>query len=129
MAVQHAPAVVILSVVKESDMRAILICICMVALSGCAANKERVERGDILFFIELGMGWQNDAMTDQLVQTTHKDQCEKNMPFSGEFGVMLPHHWQLSYEHESWWFCGGPFNEDLPEIYSEEVWLKKRWIF
>ena len=94
-----------------------IITLVIALLTGCSTAKP---------YAELGLGYQLDGMTDQLVQTGLKDQCSIQPQFHAELGLELPNDWSLGYHHQSWLFCGGPFNS-RPEIYTDDIRLTKKW--
>ena len=94
-------------------MRWIFLLAC---LAGCASSP----------YVEVGLGYQIDNMTDQLVQTGHKDQCSRQPQFHVELGIETENNWKLGYHHQSWLRCGGPFNH-RPEIYTDDIRLTKKW--
>ena len=88
----------------------------LLLLAGCASTP----------YAEIGLGYQIDGMTDQLVQTGHKDQCSYQPQVHLELGLEFDHDWTLGYHHQSWLMCGGPFNS-RPEIYMDDVRITKKF--
>ena len=90
----------------------ILICICMMLLSACATSEP---------YFEVGIAHQLDQNSDWYVRTEREWQCSRNWMAEFELGL----DWgkaRLGYHHQSWWLCGGPFN-DMHELYQDDVRL------
>ena len=75
---------------------------------------------------KIGIGWQDKDRTDWWLQTDRPDQCDRN-PL-GYFGAGwdFTRSLSLEYEHQSWVFCGFPFNHH-PEITQQN--LRLSWKF
>lgn len=84
-------------------------------LTGCAASP----------YAEVGVGYQLDNYTDYWLQTERDFQCSSGPQAHFEVG-MEKNNWKLGIHHQSWWLCGGPFN-DKPEIYQNDIRLTKKW--
>ena len=81
----------------------------MLLLSGCGSAKP---------FLEMGVAYQYDERSDQLVRTSLRDQCE-NPAFRGRLGLEYPSGWRVAINHYSWILCGT--TNDKPEIYSNDI--------
>jgi len=76
-------------------------------------------------YFDVGVGYQIDSMSDWHVRTERDWQCSQN--WEAHFGFGLD--WgraSLGYQHQSWWLCGGPFN-DRPELYSDRILFNYRF--
>lgn len=85
----------------------------LLLLAGCASNPEP--------YLQVGVGYQIDANSDWYLRTDREWQCSDN--FQAHFEVGLD--WgktTLGYHHQSWWTCGGPFN-DRKELYVDDIRL------
>lgn len=99
-------------------MQSFLVLACILLLSACSSAPG--------LYAEVGIGYQLDSRTDYWLQTDRDWQCKKQPQFHGEVGYEFPHDLRLGYHHQSWWRCGGPFNE-RPEIYTDDLRLTKKW--
>lgn len=91
-------------------------------LSGCAAIEQKT--GGAAFF-DVGVGYQIDEHSDWYVRTEREWQCSDN--FQGRFAVGLEFdEWEIEYFHQSWYTCGGPFN-NRTELYQDSINIKHRF--
>ena len=90
---------------------ALLLC------SGCA----NVEP-----FARIGVATQFNQHSDYLRSTERSYECSKNIQGIIEVGVETKSHWEWSIEHQSWIFCGAPFNSD-PETYTGKLKVSKKF--
>lgn len=74
----------------------------------------------------LGVGYQLDSKTDHWLQTTRDYECSSNFPSHIKLGVETKNKWQISYYHQSWVPCGGPFNSK-PETYKDQILIEKKF--
>jgi len=77
-------------------------------------------------YLEVGIGYNIDGMTDHWLQTGRTWTCNNNDTFHAELGVEFDHNLTLGYHHQSHLSCGGPFNNH-PEVYQDELILTKKW--
>ena len=99
-------------------MKEILLVIgLMTTLSGCGTNGP---------YVEIGIGYQIDEMTDWWLRTERPDTCDNNDVFHIEAGYEFENQWTVGYTHQSHVSCGGPFN-DKPEMYRDEIIVTKKW--
>jgi len=96
-------------------MRLGLVLICFLLL-GCETTEP---------YLELGVGYQIDSNTDWLLRTNRDYQC-RNPQFHGEVGLETEDGWTLGYYHQSWLFCGGPFN-NRAETYMDAIRITKKF--
>lgn len=89
----------------------------LVFLSGCST---------MVPYAAFSLGYQIDAHTDYWLRTERTWQCDRNVQFNGELGVELPHNITIGYHHQSWLFCGGPFNSK-PEVYQDDIRITKKF--
>ena len=85
-----------------------------VFISGCATP-----------YAEVGVAYPLDKYTDYWVQTDRTWQCSNGPQAHFEVGVEK-NDWQLGIHHQSWWGCGGPFN-NRPEVYENDIRITKKW--
>jgi len=88
----------------------------VVLLSGCASSP----------YAEIGIGYQLNGHTDYWLQTDRDWQCSKQPQFHGEVGLEFDGGWTVGYHHQSWWRCGGPFN-NRPEVFTDDIRITKKW--
>ncbi len=101
-------------------MQRLALVLCAILLQGCATIDNFEEKYDADVSFKVGMGYQIDSQTDQLLQTTYKDQCDKNAKAIFGPGVEWKEKHELELLHESWYLCGTPFNNH-PEMYSLDL--------
>ncbi len=90
-------------------------------MSGCAGTE--VLGGSPYF--DVGVGYQLDSHSDWYVRTQREWQCSDN--FQGVFEIGLDYgDWEIGYRHQSWYTCGGPFN-DRSELYQDAVEVNYRF--
>ena len=78
-------------------------------------------------YVKLAAGYQLDEFSDWHVRTEREWQCSVNIPFQGEIGLEWESGWSAFYEHQSWYFCGGPFWDSRPELYRDGIWIAKKF--
>lgn len=72
-------------------------------------------------YMKLSAGKQIASGTDYWVHPDRPWQCD-GTKFNGEIGIEHKSGLMLGWHHESFWDCGGPFNE-RPEITQEDIRL------
>ena len=77
-------------------------------------------------YMEIGIGYTLDGMTDHWLQTDRDYTCKNNDTFHAEIGLEFDYDLRLGYHHQSQVSCGGPFNNH-PETYQDEIILTKKW--
>lgn len=87
-------------------------------LSGC---KDVNIREDVGMFVSVGLGYQDESNSDELLQRIQQEQCDEWQQAHAGLGIVLPYDFRFGYHHQSWYGCGNPFNDD-PEIYTN-YWL------
>lgn len=90
-------------------VRALLLA-CLLALSACSSTP----------YFEVGVGYQIDDNSDWYLRTEREWQCSDNFQAHFEAGVEWDSGTRIGYHHQSWWSCGGPFN-DKPELYVDDI--------
>jgi len=113
----------LLMTVLSGVMAFIVVAFLVAGLTGCATVEDKT--GGAPYF-DVGVNYQIDANSDWFVRTSRDWQCSKN--WQAEFEVGLD--WgdtSLGYNHQSWYFCGGPFAHGSPELYQDAVKLTHRF--
>ena len=77
-------------------------------------------------YLEIGIGYQLDEMSDWYLRTDRGWTCSNNENFHAELGVEMDNQWKVGYHHQSHVTCGGPFNSH-PELYQDEIIVTKKW--
>ena len=77
-------------------------------------------------YLDIGIAYQLDDMSDWYLQTDREWQCSQNWQARIGFGLEWDHV-SLGYHHSSWWVCGGPWWDDRPELYSDVILLNYRF--
>jgi hypothetical protein len=95
------------------------------ALAGCGSTP----------YYEVGVGYQIDNNSDYIVRRAREWQCNNGLQAQFELGT----EWydvlrdgdrvSVGYHHESWINCGGPFNNENPELYKDDVRVVYRGTF
>lgn len=94
------------------------IVVMLIAISGCASVPGA--------YAEVGVGYQIDDNSDWYVRTEREWQCSDNMQAHFEVGYEWDQGTKLGYHHQSWWTCGGPFN-DRSELYVDDIRLTHKF--
>lgn len=94
----------------------LILLIVLIALSGCAAPQKIGAE----WYGEVGIGYQLDEQTDVLRRTDQPYECSANFPTHFEVGLDWGNA-RLGYHHQSWLLCGGPFYNDRPETYADDI--------
>lgn len=87
---------------------AIAVIFLVLLVGGCASKNVKP-------FASLGVGYQLEGSTDYWLQRERDWQCDKWQQAWIEAGLEFKNGCSLAIVHQSWWFCGGPFNE-RPEV-------------
>ena len=90
----------------------------LLMLAGCASNPSP--------YATIGLGYQLDSNTDYWLKTEQEWQCSKQPQVHAEVGLEFDHQLTIGYHHQSWLRCGGPFN-DLPEVYTDDIRIQKKF--
>lgn len=94
------------------------ITLLMIAIaSGCGTTSP---------YVEIGVGYTLDGMTDYWLQTDREWTCDNHDTFHIEVGAAFDNNLTLGYHHQSHLSCGGPFNNNS-EVTQDELILTKRW--
>lgn len=86
-------------------------------LPGCAGWKP---------YVDVAAGIPIEGQTDHWLQTDRSWQCSTGPQAHLELGVESPKYAYIALNHQSWWLCGGPFNEK-PEVSSAQILFGGRW--
>lgn len=95
----------------------LLLTIVILSCVGCA---------DVEPFARLSAAHQLNQHSDYLRSTERSYECSKNLQGIVELGVETKGHWEFSVEHQSWIFCGAPFNNDA-ETYTNKIKVSKKF--
>jgi len=95
-----------------------LVVLPLLVVSGCSTTPKP--------YVEVGIGYQVDGMTDYWLQTSREWTCSNGDTFHAELGLEFDHNLKLGYHHQSHISCGGPFNSHA-EVYQDEIILTKKW--
>ncbi len=98
-------------------MRGSLLILVALLLAACV--------GTPVPYAEVGVGVQLNSLTDYWLQTDRSWQCDNNLSAHFAGGLEWDNKVKLGIYHDSWWFCGGPFN-DKPEVWQAGVRLTKK---
>lgn len=99
-------------------MRVLLILLAALYVQGCELLRELP--GSPEPYAEVGVGYQLDDMTDWYRQTSRGWECSQNWKATIEAGLDWG-HCRVGYHHQSWWLCGGPFYDERPETYADDI--------
>lgn len=97
-------------------MKKVLLCILAMGVAGC---------GTAAPYASVGVGYQVDQNSDWYVRTERDWQCD-NPQAHFEVGLEFDHQVTVFYHHQSWYRCGGPFN-NKPELYVDHIGIEKKW--
>lgn len=98
--------------------RLLIILFLLVLPIGCSTNPTP--------YGTIGIGYQLDQSTDYWLQTERSWQCSKQPQAHFEVGLEFDHKLTIGYHHQSWYRCGGPFN-DRPEVYTDDIRIQKKF--
>lgn len=106
-------------------MKYVAASLALLLLSGCASIEHHTGAAP---YFDVGAGYMVNTNSDWFVRTDREWQCSRQ-PMA-QFAVGLD--WgktELEYEHQSWWFCGGPkpFADGSPELYQDSINLTHRF--
>jgi hypothetical protein len=93
------------------------------SIYGCASIEERTGGS---LYLDIEAFHQLDGSSDWYVRTERTWQCDINVGAAAELGLSWD-EWEAYYRHQSWWFCGRPFNPEKPELYQDSVGVRKRF--
>ncbi len=97
-------------------MKIAVVFLALLLAGGCASeNTRKGIRENVKPFASLGVGLQLEGSTDYWLQREREWQCDRWQQAWIEVGVEFKGGCSVAIVHQSWWFCGGPFNE-RPEV-------------
>jgi hypothetical protein len=85
-----------------------LLAVALLCLAGCGTTP----------YGEIGVGYQIDSRSDWYLRTEREYQCS-NPQAHFEAGLEKGRV-RVGYHHQSWFRCGGPFN-DRAELYVDDI--------
>lgn len=88
-------------------------------LAGCGVFDAAEEKTGAEWYGEVGVAYQIDSNSDELVRTTQSYQCSDNFQAHFEAGLDWGNT-RVGYHHQSWWSCGRPFNSKA-ELYQDDI--------
>ena len=94
-----------------------LVVLVALLLTACAGWKP---------YADVAVGIPIDNSTDYWLQKDRDWQCSKPQQAHIELGMESPKYFYVAWNHQSWWFCGRPFNS-RPEVYSNQFLFGGRW--
>ena len=89
-----------------------LVILLALLLGGCASAPG--------LYLDVVAAYQIDDNSDWYVQRDRDWQCDRPLKAEVELGYEITDDWSVGYHHQSWWRCGGPFN-DRNELYQDDI--------
>lgn len=89
-------------------MKIITVLLALLLVGGCASDK-------IKPYGSIGVGYQLEGSTDHWLQRERDWQCDRWQQAWFELGAEFKNGCSIALIHQSYWLCGGPFNE-RPEV-------------
>ena len=94
---------------------AIAIVFLTLLAGGCSSAKIKELKEDVKPFGSVGFGYQLEGATDYELRRAREYQCDRWQQAWFEVGLEFRNGCSVAIVHQSWWFCGSPFNE-RPEV-------------
>lgn len=97
-----------------NDFKIITVLLSLLLVGGCAGSNTKVS-DNVKPFGSVGIGHLLKGSSAYELQRAREYQCDNWQQAWLEAGLEFKNGCSISVIHQSWWFCGWPFN-DRPEV-------------